>query len=242
MGLMDKNKSPLADRNLHKRFGCDEHRILARQAVRKSLVLLKNNENILPLSKNLDRIHVAGKNADDIGNQCGGWTITWQGRSGNITTGGTTILQAIKEAVSENTKVTFAKDGTGADGANVGIVVIGETPYAEGRGDVNVPEISDQDLEAVRNMKNAGIGVVVILISGRPMIINEILDLADGFIAAWLPGTQGRGVTDVIFGDYNPTGRLSFSWPRSASQYPTNTADADYNPLFEYSFGLSYKK
>jgi alpha-D-xyloside xylohydrolase len=242
MGLMDKNKSPLADRSLHKFFGCDEHRLLARRAVRKSLVLLKNNENILPLAKNLDRIHVAGKNADDIGNQCGGWTITWQGRSGSTTTGGTTILQAIKEAVSENTKVTFSKDGTGADGANVGIVVIGETPYAEGLGDVKIPEISDEDLTTVRNMKNAGIGVVVILISGRPMLINDVLDLADGFIAAWLPGTQGRGVTDVIFGDYNPTGRLSFTWPRSALQYPTNTTDPNYNPLFDFGFGLSYEK
>jgi len=242
MGLMDKNKSPLADRSLHKFFGCDEHRQLARRAVRESLVLLKNDRNMLPLSKNLDRIHVAGKNADDIGNQCGGWTITWQGQSGDTTTGGTTILQAVKQAVSENTEVTFSKDGSGAQGASVGIVVIGETPYAEGLGDVNVPEISDEDIEAVHNMKNAGIGVVVILISGRPMLINDVLDLADGFIAAWLPGTQGQGVTDVILGDYNPTGRLSFTWPRSISQYPTNTSNANYNPLFEYSFGLSYEK
>jgi beta-glucosidase len=242
MGLMDKNKSSLADRSLHKFFGCDEHRTLARQAVRESLVLLKNNENVLPLSKNLKRIHVAGKNADDIGNQCGGWTITWQGQSGNITTGGTTILQAVKKAVSQNTKVTFSIDGSDANGADVGIVVIGETPYAEGLGDVNIPEISNEDVVAVRNMKNAGLKVVVILVSGRPMLINEILDLADALIAAWLPGTEGQGVADVIFGDYNPTGRLSFSWPRNASQYPTNTADPNYDPLFPYFFGLSYKQ
>ncbi len=242
MGLMDKNKSPLADRSLYKFFGCDEHRLLARRAVRESLVLLKNDNNILPLSKNLARIHVAGKNADDIGNQCGGWTITWQGRSGNITTGGITILQAIKEAVSDNTQVTFSKDGSGADDANVGIVIIGETPYAEGLGDVKVPEISNGDIEAVRNMKNAGLDVVVILISGRPMLINDVLDLSDALLAAWLPGTQGQGVADVIFGDYNPTGRLSFTWPRSALQYPTNTADSNYNPLFKYGFGLSYEK
>src|SRR4029077_4787250 len=125
----------LADRSLQKSFGSPEHRAVARQAVRESLVLLKNEAKLLPLSKKAGLIHVAGKNADDIGNQSGGWTIDWQGKSGPVTTGGTTILTAIKSAVSAGTKVTFSKDGTGAAGATAGIVVIGETPYAEMKGD-----------------------------------------------------------------------------------------------------------
>jgi beta-glucosidase len=129
----------------------------------------------LPLAKNLTRIHVAGKNADDLGNQCGGWTISWQGRSGNITTG-TTILQAIKNAVSSNTAVTFSRDGTGAVGADVGIVVIGETPYAEGLGDRSDLRLATDDVVTIIRVRNAGIPVVVILISGRPMIISPWRD------------------------------------------------------------------
>src|SRR5262249_18244709 len=125
MGLMDKGKNLMADRSLHKAFGSAEHRQVARECVRQSLVLLKKDKKVLPISKTLARIHVAGKNADDIGNQCGGWTVAWQGQSGDVTPGGTTILKAIQNTVSKNTKVTFSKDGTGATGANLGIVVIG---------------------------------------------------------------------------------------------------------------------
>lgn len=240
MGLMDKNRSPLADRNLWKTFGSPEHRQAARQAVRQSLVLLKNENKTLPISKQAARICVGGKNADDIGNQCGGWTIDWQGKSGNVTTGGTTILTAIKNAVSKSTRVTFSKNGSDAKGADIGIVVIGETPYAEGTGDSSDLSLSKEDVEAVRNMKKAGIPVVVILISGRPMIINEALEQADAFIAAWLPGTEGQGVADVLFGDYKPTGKLSFTWPRSMAQIPINIGDKNYNPLFAYGYGLTY--
>ncbi len=240
MGLMDKNRSPLADRSLHGIVGSPEHRQVAREAVRQSLVLLKNERKTLPISKQLARIHVSGKNADDIGNQCGGWTIDWQGRSGELTTGGTTILTAIKEAVSESTKVTFSNDGTGAAGADIGVVVIGETPYAEGRGDSAYLSLDKEDIEAVNNMKQAGIPVVVILISGRLLIINDIFDQSDAFVAAWLPGTEGQGVADVLFGDYKPTGKLSITWPRSVSQVPINVGDSDYDPLFEYGFGLTY--
>jgi beta-glucosidase len=240
MGLMDKSRSQLADRNLHKTFGSAEHRQVARETVRQSLVLLKNERKALPVSKQAARIHVAGKNADDIGNQCGGWTIDWQGKSGNVTPGGTTILAAIKSTVSPNTKVTFSKDGTGAQGAAVGIVVIGETPYAEGEGDTNDLSVSPEDVTAVDNMKKAGIPVVVLLISGRPMIINNVLDKADAFVAAWLPGTEGQGVADVLFGDYNPTGKLSFTWPRSMAQIPINIGDSRYDPLFAYGYGLTY--
>ncbi len=239
MGLMDKSRSPLADRRLHKTFGSAEHRQVARECVRQSLVLLKN-EKMLPLSKKLAHIHVGGKSADDIGNQCGGWTIDWQGKSGDVTPGGTTILKAIQNTVSQATKVTFAKDGTGAGGADVGIVVIGETPYAEGMGDRDDLALAAEDVAAINNMKQAGIPVVAVLLSGRPMIINDTLGRCDAFVAAWLPGTEGQGVADVLFGDYKPTGKLSFSWPRSMAQIPINVGDRNYDPLFKYGFGLTF--
>jgi beta-glucosidase len=240
MGLFDKDRSPLADRSVQKTFGSDEHRKIARQAVRESLVLLKNDNKTLPISKKLSRIHIAGKNADNIGNQCGGWTIDWQGKSGDVTTGGTTILTAIKNTVSKYTNITYSIDGKGAAGADIGIVVVGETPYAEGFGDSNDLSLDREDLTAINNLREAGIPIVAILISGRPMIIGNFLDDIDAFVAAWLPGTEGQGVADVLFGDYKPTGKLSFTWPRSMSQIPINIGDAEYDPLFEYGFGLSY--
>lgn len=240
MGLLDKDRSPLADRSLRKKFGSSEHRRIAREAVRRSLVLLKNEDNTLPLSKRLSRIHVAGKNADNLGNQCGGWTIDWQGRSGQVTPGGTTILTAIRNTVSKNTKVTFSIDGTEAQGADIGVVVIGERPYAEGMGDSADLVLDENDIEAIGNVKKAGIPVVVIFISGRPLIINDVIDKANAFIAAWLPGTEGQGVADVLFGGYKPTGKLSYTWPRSIEQVPINLGDSDYDPLFEYGFGLTY--
>jgi beta-glucosidase len=240
MGLMDGSRSILADRNLHKTFGSTEHREIARQAVRESLVLLKNERQALPISKRVARVHVGGKSADDIGNQCGGWTISWQGRSGDVTPGGTTTLSAIRATVSKNTSVTFSRDGAGAEGADIGIVVIGEKPYAEGKGDRADLALDKEDADAVSNMKKAGIPVVVILISGRPMIVTDVLNRADAFIAAWLPGTEGQGITDVLFGDYKPTGKLSFSWPRSMAQLPVNINSGNYDPLFKYGYGLTY--
>jgi beta-glucosidase len=240
MGLMDQGRSPLADRSLHRSFGSAEHRRVARECVRQSLVLLRNERRTLPLRKSAARIHVGGKNADDIGNQCGGWTIDWQGKSGAVTTGGTTILKAIQDTVSKGTKVSFSKDGSGAGGADVGIVVVGETPYAEGVGDREDLSLAEEDLAAINNMKQSGIPVVVVLISGRPMMIEPVLDKCDAFIAAWLPGTEGQGVADVLFGDYKPTGKLSVSWPRSMQQIPINVGDSNYDPLFKYGFGLTY--
>jgi beta-glucosidase len=240
MGLMNQSRSPLADRSLHKTFGSAEHRQLARECVRQSLVLLKNEKKILPLPKTIARIHVGGKNADDIGNQCGGWTIEWQGKSGDVTPGGTTILKAIQSTVSPATKVTFSKDSAGAGDASVGIVVIGETPYAEGIGDRDDLALGEEDVTAIHNMKQAGIPVIVVLLSGRPMIINEVLQQCDAFVAAWLPGTEGQGVADVLFGDYKPTGRLAISWPRSLAQIPINVGDKNYDPLFKYGFGLTF--
>jgi beta-glucosidase len=241
MGLMDRSRSPLANRALQpKYFGSAEHRAVARDAVRQSLVLLKNDRKALPLSKKAARIHVAGKSADDIGMQCGGWTIAWQGRAGEVTPGGTTILTAIKNKVSKDTQVTYSKDGSGAAGATVGVVVIGETPYAEGRGDRADLSLAQEDQDAVAAMKSAGIPVVTILVSGRPMILGGVLDKSDALVAAWLPGTEGQGVADVLFGDYKPTGKLSFTWPRTMAQLPLNVNTPNGDPLFKYGYGLKY--
>ncbi|HEX8149545.1 MAG TPA: glycoside hydrolase family 3 N-terminal domain-containing protein [Pyrinomonadaceae bacterium] len=240
MGLTERGRSVLADRRLHGAFGSAEHRAVARECVRQSLVLLKNERRTLPLRRNAARIHVGGRCADDIGNQCGGWTIDWQGKSGAVTTGGTTILQALKNTVSRRTRVTFSKDGSGARGADVGVVVVGETPYAEGVGDREDLSLDAEDAAAIDNMKRAGIPVVVVLISGRPLIVNEALAKADAFVAAWLPGTEGQGVADVLFGDYRPTGKLSFTWPRTNAQIPINVGDRRYDPLFPYGFGLTF--
>lgn len=238
MGLMD-GRSNLADRKLHASFGSAAHRQAARECVRETLVLLKNERRVLPVSKKLNRIHVAGKSADDIGNQCGGWTISWQGKSGANTTGGTTILEAIKQTVSPQTMITYSKDGGNATGSDLGIVVIGETPYAEWMGDRQSLELTEEDIATVENMKQAGMPLVVVLISGRPVIIEKVIDKADAFVAAWLPGTEGRGVTDVLFGDFKFVGKLSFSWPRSMDQIPINVGDPNYDPLFKYGYGLT---
>jgi len=239
LGLFDEGRSPLADRKLHERFGSPDHRALARRAVRESLVLLKNDRRALPLSKAAKRIVVAGKNADDIGNQCGGWTITWQGKSGEPTKG-TTILAALRSAAGKSTEVAYSKDGSGAAGADAGVVVVGETPYAEMLGDREDLALAREDLDAIANVKKAGIPLVVVVVSGRPLILGGALDMADALVAAWLPGSEGAGVADVLFGDYKPTGKLSFSWPRSMAQIPINVGDAKYDPQFAYGFGLTY--
>jgi len=239
MGLMDPGRSALADRSLQKSFGSAEHRAVARRAVRQSMVLLKNDKKVLPLAKTAKRIHVAGSNADDIGNQCGGWTISWQGESGAPTTGGTTILAALRAAAGAD-RVTYSRDGLGAAGADVAVVVVGETPYAEYKGDRDDLSLSKDDRAALANAKKAGVPVVLVVVSGRPLILGDAVDMADAVVAAWLPGTEGQGVADVLFGDYKPTGKLPFSWPRSMEQIPINVGDAKYDPLFAYGFGLTY--
>jgi beta-glucosidase len=235
LGLFER---PLTDRSGLASVGSAEHRSVARRAVRESLVLLKNDRGILPLPKTAGRIHVAGKNANDLGNQCGGWTITWQGGSGPITTG-TTILDAIR-ATAVGTTVSYSLDGSGAAGATAAVVVIGERPYVEGLGDRTDLALAAEDVAAVRTTSQTGVPTVVVLVSGRPMILGDALTRADAFVAAWLPGTEGQGVADVLFGDYNPTGKLSHSWPRDMRQIPINVGDASYDPLFPYGFGLSY--
>ncbi len=238
MGLMDPKRSPLADRGLQATFGSEVHRELARRAVAESLVLLKNEKGALPLARAAKRIHVAGRNADNLGNQCGGWTIDWQGRSGTPTLG-TTILQGIRN-VAPRTKVTYTEDGTGAEGADVGVVVVGETPYAEGFGDRADLSLGKEDLATIDNVRKAGIPLVLVVVSGRPLILGDAANAADAIVAAWLPGTEGDGVADVLFGDFKPVGKLPFTWPRSMDQLPLHIGSPAYDPLFAYGFGLSY--
>jgi beta-glucosidase len=240
MGLMDRSRSPLADRDLQNSFGSAEHRLVARQAVRESLVLLKNDNSVLPLKKSA-RIVVAGRGANSIGMQCGGWTIDWQGKMDNIVPGGTTILVGIQATVNAEAKVTFSPDGQGAEGADVGIAVIGEKPYAEYHGDRAELSLDDQDAATVTNLKKAGIPVVVVLLSGRPLLLGDVLKQADAIVAAWLPGSEGEGVADVLFGDDRPVGKLSRTWPRSIDQATlTINTSGQYDPLFKYGYGLTY--
>ncbi len=238
---MNISENLYADKNLTAKIGSKEHREVAREAVRQSLVLLKNDNDILPLSKNMKRIHVAGKGADSIGMQCGGWTINWQGKSGNVISGGTTILQAIKNTVTKETNVTYSLDGSGCDGADIGVVVVGEEPYAEMFGDREDLSLSQKDITLIESMKAKGMPVVVLLFSGRPMIIDAALKSSNAFVAAWLPGTEGQGIADVLFGDFAPTGKLPHSWPKTMKQIPINIGDHNYDPLFPFGFGLTYK-
>ncbi|WP_218025679.1 glycoside hydrolase family 3 protein [Capsulimonas corticalis] len=239
MGLMDKKFTAAANEKLQAAFGGVEHRKIARQAVRESLVLLKNERQTLPIAKTIKHIHICGRGGDNIGMQCGGWTLNWQGQMGDVP-GGTSILSAVKSTVSKDAVVTYSKDGTGAEGASLGVVVIGESPYAEWFGDRADLTLSQEDSDAVANLKKANIPVVVVVLSGRPIILGDVVNQADALVAAWLPGTEGQGIADVLFGDYKPTGKLSFPWPRSMDQIPLHYDDKTVAPLFPYGFGLGY--
>ena len=237
MGLFNRTKTNPA---LLGRVGCAEHRAVARECVRATLVLLKNSKATLPLKKDAKRIHVAGRAADDLGMQCGGWTIDWQGRTGAVTRGGTTLLAAVRAAVSPETRVTFSADGSGAAGADVALVTLGEMPYAEMKGDRKELSLAPEDLAVVRAVRAVGVPVAVVLYSGRPLILGPVADEADALIAAWLPGSEGAGVADVLFGDFKPSGKLPHTWPRTMAQVPVNDGDAGADPLFPYGFGLTY--
>ncbi|GAB4581005.1 MAG: glycoside hydrolase family 3 N-terminal domain-containing protein [Anaerolineales bacterium] len=227
--------------------GSEEHRELAREAVRKSLVLLQNENAALPIPKNIPLIFIAGEYADNIGVQCGGWTIQWQGEAANITPG-TTILEAVEATVSEETQVQYNRFGRfeyvlDANNqpaiANIGIVVVGETPYAEGEGDRADLALTENDIALITQVRAQVSKLIVILLSGRPLIITDHLPLADAWVAAWLPGTEGQGIADVLFGDFPFTGKLSFSWPRSMEQIPLSGLQTSAEPpLFPYGFGL----
>jgi beta-glucosidase len=226
---------------------------LARQAVRESLVLLKNENDVLPLSKETSIIFVAGQGANDLGLQSGGWTLEWQGKVGNHNEG-TTILSGIRAAASESTRVEFNSDGdftefTDEAGnpliADVTFVVLAEKPYAEGVGDAADISLTNAEVKLLNEARKQSKTVVAILLSGRPRVITDELPLAEAWVAAWLPGTEGGGVADVLFGDYSFTGKLSYSWPRTNEQLPININNSKDKsgcdaPLFSFGYGLEY--
>ena len=231
-------------------LGSAGHRALAREAVRKSLVLLKNEGGVLPIRAGA-RVLVAGA-ADDIGQAAGGWTLTWQG-TGNSNSdfpNSQSIWSGIEEAVSAaGGTAVFSPDGTFADRPDVAVVVFGETPYAEFQGDLETLDFLPTDpLETLRRLKAAGVPTVSLFLSGRPMWTNPEINASDAFVAAWLPGTEGGGVADVIIGDaegrsrHDFSGTLSFSWPRDAAGLPLNRGDTGYDPQFAYGYGLSYAR
>ena len=229
------------------------HLELARQAVRESLVLLKNENKVLPLSKDTPVIFVAGQGANDIGLQSGGWTLEWQGKVGNDNAG-TTILAGLQAALNSGTQIEFNRAGDFSEFkdtngnpliADAGIVVLAEQPYTEGQGDAADISLTDNELALLQKVKGQSRALVVILLSGRPLVITEGLPLAEAWVAAWLPGTEGAGIANVLFGDYPFTGKTAYSWPRSNEQLPININNSAGRigcdaPLFPLGYGLAY--
>jgi beta-glucosidase len=232
-------------------IGNKEHRVLARQAVRETLVLLKNSNGILPLSPR-QTVLVAGEGADHLGMQAGGWSVSWQGadNTNQDFPGGTSIYKGIREAVeSAGGKATLSVDGEYKNRPDVAIVVFGELPYAEWQGDVPTLEFEPRDKKSLRllqKLKARGIPVVSVFLSGRPLWVNPELNASDAFVAAWLPGSEGAGVADLLFTDgqgkvrFDFKGRLSFSWPKTPLQGLLNPHHPEYDPVFPLRYGLNY--
>jgi beta-glucosidase len=224
-GLFDWTRDP----SLLEEVGSEEHRAVGRRAVRESLVLLKHEGDVLPLDKD-SNVWVTGSGADALGRQTGGWTISWQ--DGGHMTEGTTILEGISEVANVVSTV---------DEADAVIVVLSEAPYAEWRGDVESTDtLPAEDFALLSEARDSGKPVVAIILSGRPVLITDHLDDADAWVAAWLPGTEGDGIAEVLFGDHNFLGKLSHSWPESEDQVNLNKHDPDFSPLFPYGHGLTY--
>lgn len=226
-------------------IGSNEHRQLAREAVSRSLVLLKNEEDVLPIRKSVTSIRVAGSAADNVGEQSGAWTVEWQGIDGNWLPGATSILQGIKTRAGTNADVQYEKDGNfSANGqkADIGIAIVGESPYAEGWGDRENPILYKEDLQAILNLQATCEKVIVVIVSGRPLLVSNEVSSWDGLIEAWLPGSEGQGVADALFGDVPFTGKLPVPWPASTQQLPIGQdgATADGSALlFARDFGLT---
>lgn len=235
-GLLQPNPNVAPVAAFSGSFGGATNRELARRAVRQSLVLLKNENRVLPLSKTA-RIAVSGSGADNTGMQCGGWTLTFQGQNGNVVPGATSILSAIRNTVGVGATVT---SGAPSSDADVNVVVVGEQPYAEYLGDTRDLSLNAADTATLERARQTGKPLAVVLLSGRPLLLGDSLGKADALLAAWLPGSEGQGVADVLFGDANPTGKLPVVWPRSLDQVPTNLTNVKPNPEFNYGFGLSY--
>jgi beta-glucosidase len=232
LGIFDH---PYAIRTMNSTFGSALHRDVARRCVRESMVLLKNDSTVLPIPKTAN-IVVAGVHANDLGRQCGGWTITWQGGTGIITTG-TTLLKAIQNTCTGT--VTYSADGSTLGTADYVVVAVGEDPYAEGPGDKADLGLAQTQKDLITTCANSGKKVVCIMYSGRPMIITDVLPKCNAFVAAWLPGTEGQGMADVLFGDYDFKGTLRHTWPTANSQIPINVGDNKVG-LFPYGYGLKY--
>lgn len=255
-GLFEKGKP--SQQALAGRFdliGHPDHRAIARQAVRESLVLLKNDD-ILPLNPS-QHILIAGEGADNVVMQAGGWSVRWQGRENKREDfpGATSIFAGIEEIVTQSGgKITLDKAGkyqqTAEGTPDVAIVVFGEEPYAEFEGDLeNGTDYSDETaLKTLTELQKAGIPTVAVFLSGRPLWVEPEMTMANAFVAAWLPGSEGAGIADVLFADkdgdvrHNFSGKLSFSWPKTPTQNPLNVGDADYDPAFPYGYGLTYDK
>ena len=235
LGLFE---NPYTDPALTAAIGSPEHRQVARECVQQSLVLLKNENHTLPLAKSIKHLAVVGQAADDIGIQCGGWTIDWQGKVGDATPGGTTLLAALRKTASADTQITFSTNADNLGTPDAIIVVVGEQPYAEFKGDRTDVRLSAEDQALLKKAHAAGAPVVTLLYSGRPLILDGALKNSDAFVAAWLPGTEGQGLADVLFGDVKPAGKLPRVWPKDAGQYSTQHLTGQ--PLFPAGYGLTY--
>lgn len=247
MGLFE---NALPDTALIDQIGGEAQRALGREAVAKSLVLLQNRNNALPISREIDTLFVVGSAADDVGVQAGGWTIEWQGRAGSVTEG-TTILDAVTAAVSDDTtiirdRLARFRGANDADGnpiqGDVGLVVVGESPYAEMEGDTPNPALSTADLNLITRTRERVDTLIVVVISGRPIDLTGIHEHADAIVAAWLPGTEAGGIADVLFGDVPFTGKLPFAWQRHSGQLPLDVDSTEYatcdDPLYPFGYGL----
>jgi len=241
LGLLDGERQRTQD---FAKIGSTEHHELARQAVSETLVLLKNDGHVLPINDNPALIRVAGSAADNVGRQMGAWTVEWQGIDGNWLEGGTSILEGIRAAASKETKIEYELGGNFKninEKADIGIAVVGESPYAEGWGDRELPILNEEDRATIERLRAVSKKVVVVLVTGRPLLIEHELPQWDALVSAWLPGSEGAGVADVLFGKKPFVGTLPLPWPKTIEQVPIRndgkTADGS-EVLFQRFFGL----